>query len=737
MRVPAGWRRAALPSAGLVAVGGLGYGLTKLSASDAAANWAQLASVALAVFALLPPLISSWRQRQPGGTSTVEQIDRAERTLRVLVREQWREEIVMRELDRPARLPVRWKISGLDVMDRGDRIDGERLLRSWFGLGRVRFDGRTDRMPEMAGRFRKLARRRLVIIGEVGMGKTTLAVLLLSELLKEHQEGDPVPVLLSMSGWDPSAEPVHRWLARRLRENYPALRASGFGPDAARGLVTYRRILPVLDGLDELPRPVRSKVIDALNDAAAVEALILTCRTSEYLAAVGADGGAPLAGAAVIEPRAVKSADVISYVLDRLAPGQRAGWAELLATLKNEPDGPLAEALSTPLVVWLLYKVYIETRANPAPLCDSERFDTADAVTEHLLDNLVQATFSAAPPDDDPGERHEHDHPFRPQRSWDPEEARGRLAFVAHHMSEAGSRDFRWWHLHRSVPRRTSILIGGVSVGLTVGTTVGLVSDAVVALRSPHAGSLRDALLFGLAGGPVGGLVGGLTGGIILERLKGYTLEPAYANLRWRGNVTGLAGQVALGLVTALPVGMVAAFALWRVAGMSSEVGGLVLYGLVVGAIGGVTLGLNKWVTTPLTNDRPQGPVTTLRRDLRLVYGRSLTFGTALGLAFGVAGTLVDGFSGLLRGAEAGTAFGLAGGVVFTLTFGFTGASSTYLVAVAMLRARRRVPLRLMTLLEDAHRVGLLRQVGPVYRFRHERLQDRLAHLYHHPGENR
>ncbi|MGI5488845.1 hypothetical protein [Microtetraspora malaysiensis] len=89
-------------------------------------------------------------------------------------------------------------------------------------------------------------------------------------------------------------------------------------------------------------------------------------------------------------------------------------------------------------------------------------------------------------------------------------------------------------------------------------------------------------------------------------------------------------------------------------------------------------------------------------------------------------------FSGLLRGAEAGIAFGLAGGVVFTLTFGFTGASAIYLVAVVMLRGRGRIPLRLMSLLEDAHRVGLLRQLGPVYRFRHEKLQDRLAHLHAH-----
>ena len=40
---------------------------------------------------------------------------------------------------------------------------------------------------------------------------------------------------------------------------------------------------------------------------------------------------------------------------------------------------------------------------------------------------------------------------------------------------------------------------------------------------------------------------------------------------------------------------------------------------------------------------------------------------------------------------------------------------------------RGRLPLRLMSFLDDAHRRGVLRQAGAVYQFRHARLQDRLA----------
>jgi len=94
----------------------------------------------------------------------------------------------------------------------------------------------------MVREFRRHPTRRLVILGDPGMGKTTLAVLLLRELLAHPDGAEPVPVLLSMSGWDPGAESLHTWLARRIAEGYPALHAADFGPDAVRALVDQRRI---------------------------------------------------------------------------------------------------------------------------------------------------------------------------------------------------------------------------------------------------------------------------------------------------------------------------------------------------------------------------------------------------------------------------------------------------------------------------------------------------------------
>ncbi|MER6005263.1 hypothetical protein ABT120_42425 [Nonomuraea angiospora] len=52
-----------------------------------------------------------------------------------------------------------------------------------------------------------------------------------------------------------------------------------------------------------------------------------------------------------------------------------------------------------------------------------------------------------------------------------------------------------------------------------------------------------------------------------------------------------------------------------------------------------------------------------------------------------------------------------------------------YQIATARLALAGILPRALMSFLDDAHRLGLLRTVGPIYQFRHAELQDHLATL--------
>ena len=69
-------------------------------------------------------------------------------------------------------------------------------------------------------------------------------------------------------------------------------------------------------------------------------------------------------------------------------------------------------------------------------------------------------------------------------------------------------------------------------------------------------------------------------------------------------------------------------------------------------------------------------------------------------------------------------AIGFVPGFLVGLVYPQSWSSS---LAFAQLAASDRTPVRLMWFLEDARSRGILRTVGPVYQFRHARLQDRLA----------
>jgi ABC-type proline/glycine betaine transport system permease subunit len=77
-----------------------------------------------------------------------------------------------------------------------------------------------------------------------------------------------------------------------------------------------------------------------------------------------------------------------------------------------------------------------------------------------------------------------------------------------------------------------------------------------------------------------------------------------------------------------------------------------------------------------------------------------------------------------LLGAAVGALLG-AGGL--GLVVHATSASGRFNTTRIWLALRGSTPLRLMSFLADAHRLGVLRLAGPYYQFRHELLRDRLA----------
>ncbi|MEU8308962.1 NACHT domain-containing protein [Actinomadura sp. NPDC048955] len=673
------------------------------------ANVAQLVGVLLAVPAVVVGLVVWWwRHRGPAPVPDAETVAAAKEALAVMVAAQWREEARIRELDDPAPIPVRWELTtDPRIMDHPAHITVGGGALTWSGTG--------DRIAAMAGEFKALRRRRLVIIGGPGAGKTTLAVQLVRELLAHLDPGDPVPLLVSVASWDTNRFPrLQAWLAARLTEIYPSLRAPQYGLDAADQLVQRAHILPVLDGLDEIPAQARTAVIAALNRSLADDdQLILTSRTREFTdAALARD---VLTSAAVIQPQPLTASAAADYLASCLPPLPPPAWIDALQQIRTGGAAHLTEMVSTPLGLWLLRTTHITTRADPTSVTDPTRFPTAAALQAHLFDLLIPAVIITRPPSTDPANL------FRPRRHHDPAQATRWLSYLAHLLDTVPTRDLAWWRL-----AATSHTLTARIAWLGFITLAGGLAGAL-------AGVLAVRYVGGNVGGQygwipvwhVGGLVGGLGEGFVVGAGAVFWAQesPGYANLKTTGRKTLLAYRLADNLWFGLGQGLLAGFGFWLMFG--AAIGLRVGLGIVL--VYGLGFGLIRWAETPAVTGGANTPVSTWRADRTLNLLRICTGGLVFGLVSGLVIGLRFGLGfGLVLGLVIGLGFGLGAGVMV----GHHHAWLAFLAVTFELAWQRRLPRSLMAFLDDAHRLGLLRTVGPVYQFRHAELHDHLAAAY-------
>ncbi|GAA4626965.1 NACHT domain-containing protein [Actinoallomurus vinaceus] len=716
-----------------------------------AANRAQLTGGLLIAAAIPTIAVAGWARRRSrelraAAGPTVDTLIRAKDLLAGLVAEQWQNEARMRSLDDPDPIPVRWRTPAPNsraaaVRDHPANIEpgGVPAMDQGWTVSSADIDA-------LADRFRRTRRRRLVILGGPGTGKTTLAMQLLLHLLATRTPDEPIPVLLPAADWDTDQHArLQDWVTERLLRDYPALRAPGLGVDVGRALAARGHILPVLDGLDELPSAAQTKTVSALNHSLGGEdQLILTSRTTEFINAVTTTGDV-ITSAAVLQPLLLAPAAAADYLTRCLPPDPGPRWRGILTDLRNaSPTGSpgegvaaLADVAATPLGLWLLRTVYVAPGADPAALADHARFPTPAALRAHLFDQLIPAVIATREPRKNSAEM------FRPRRHHDPAQVRRWLGYLAHHLTgqptpdSKGNRDFAWWRLAAT----TNAITWTTQLTITILTIVildlALGLNGLLAVR--HNGWFEVALwlVIGLAIGLAAGHEARIWG-------QGH---PGYADLRirqrWTELVHKIARQVAIGLAMGQVIGYVIGLALgllgwgWLV---HLVAGGLALgrvgrfvagfaFGLAAGlAFGlgyGLMAGLTAWAETPAQVSHATTPMGSWRADRTLNLLRVSTYGLVGGLPLG----LMFGLKGGLAGVPV-LMVGLVLGLVAGLLFGDHRSWLAYLVATWRLARAGLLPRRLMPFLDDCHRLGLLRAVGPVYQFRHAELQDHLAATY-------
>lgn len=214
--------------------------------------------------------------------------------------------------------------------------------------------------------------------------------------------------------------------------------------------------------------------------------------------------------------------------------------------------------------------------------------------------------------------------------------------------------------------------------------------------------------------------------GLVIDLVVGFTWGPVFVLVvglggrrprqmsRPRWTKTDLRTDLIVGLGSGLVTGLVLA--------PEVRIGRVPMFGIGLGARDGLIVGLVAGLLTALLVGLGRlSPDATRPVDPRSLWRREFGLGIGLGLVIGVGfGISIWRLNGPVSGLAIGLQIGLGAALVSSATL------TTTLVG-AQLRRRGQAPVRLVRFLDDARSRNILRTVGPVYQFRHARLQDWLA----------
>lgn len=747
-----------------------------LSAAD------QLASVA----SLLVGLVSLSLALRPRGDARsspgreAELLGNAADRLAALVRLQWQDEAGARGLRDPRPIRVRWSSTSRPIEAPADSVLG----RDPEIGGRVLRLKLAGDLTGVADAVRRLPAHQLVVLGEPGAGKSVLAMhFALAELAQRKPRG-PVVILLSLADWDPRREHLHLWLARRISADYPILNdAQAYGRNAATRLVEEGLILPVLDGLDEMPAASIPEAIVGVNAAIGDRGVIVTCRSREYQSAVR-QSRTTLSRAAVIEIEPVGATDAIDF-LTGAEPADASLWKPVADELRSNPNGTFAKALSTPLMIATARSVCGPGGADRAELLNLARSTSVAGVNYELLRRLVPAAYAKEPP---------RLRSTRSRLQLRPGRAEKWLVYLANHLKRLNTQDLVWWRIAESVPAWLIGTIAGAATGLLSGAAlvacIGLfgylpasevtwlvgvycllvgLPIGLTACRSTKTTSrpqcrrrfgeqitqaLRDLLVLAVATSPFivipseswadalslgvplwlcAAVLSGIVNGLRTEEPS----NPRRASIHLREIARNAPAQLAKGLVIGVGIGIPFATLflsdpLFGADAPSRAAFTLVATGLLgLGAIG-LPLTLGRGLQSSLDKERTPTPQSGLRNDRRAFFAVILGTGLVVTALLATLGANFVPAPDLLEAVVLPIAIPVAMALALVTATASAPSQVCYLSAVVWLAVRGRLPWRPMRFLADAQNREVLRQTGSAYQFRHATLQEHLANQW--PG---
>lgn len=349
---------------------------------------------------------------------------------------------------------------------------------------------------------------RLLLLGAPGSGKTTM-LLQLAEVLVDRAIADggrPVPVLLNLSAWKKEFRTIREWMVADLKLKY------GVRKSKAVEWIEGRRVVPLLDGLDELMSERQETCVRALNDFLGEEwvgsPLVVCSRLEEYGAYPTNLG---LNGSVSLLP-------LSNEQIERFLQGSGCGW---LWEVVKDDEAVMDEVTGlarSPLMLTVFVLASEGLRGQ-----ELESWLSQESETERqqlLLNSYVNRSLKRGYIDRFNRLTKKGKHPTRSRHNE--KKVRQWIGWLARRLRDRDQTEIFIETLQPSLlsqgqQRLFFGLTGGLSLGSLLGSSHTVLWGLLYALEYPDqwmpalAYGLERGLVIGLTYGSVGGFLGGIT----------------------------------------------------------------------------------------------------------------------------------------------------------------------------------------------------------------------------------
>ena len=318
---------------------------------------------------------------------------------------------------------------------------------------------------------------KLVILGATGSGKTTTLLELARVLVSRAQKDAnlPVPVLFELGSWKAQSGAIADWLIAQLQFKYR------ISPAVGKKWLAEQKLLPLLDGLDEVETHRQNICIQAINQFVESEFKpkhLVAC--SSFEAYKNCDTRFRLQAAVLLKP--LTETQIKNYLLE-------ARSRELWYSIEREPE--LLKLAKVPLLLSMMALAYEDI------LIESwKRIISAEEQRKYLLTAYIRHQMT----------REVKQYPRG--KELRPEQIRHWLGWLARRMEQQGIQEFYLdripssWLQTEEEGRKYQWgvkLVGGL-IWVILGLIATLVSGSIWGLIAGAVAAVISALLPGIPG---------------------------------------------------------------------------------------------------------------------------------------------------------------------------------------------------------------------------------------------